>query len=245
MNFLDLAAGASLALLATSAGAAAVLAFKRIDQRLYFPIISFCAGVMVSSSIEMVSESHAASGPAVTFGGMLLGMLAFFIVEKALPHAHLILRRRRMPDSKKKVALMAGTITLHNVPEGFAIASAFASSTPLGWLVATSIALQDIPEGLVVSVPMACYGVAMRRSFFLGVFSGVVEFAAAMFAFLFLSAVSALIPFSLAFSGGAMAYVALFELLPESLSGNSARGSMLSFILGAAAAFAMAAIFGA
>lgn len=243
MDFTNLLMGAGMVFLATCTGAAGVLVFKRIDCRVYSAIIAFCAGVMVFSALEMVIQSYSSAGQAATFASLIAGMLAFLAVEKLLPHAHIMLKKKEITNSKKKVALIAGTITLHNVPEGFAIASAFASSSPLGWLVTTSMALQDIPEGAVVSVPIACYGATTRRSFLLGVFSGAVEAAAAVFGFVFLSAVTALIPFALAFSGGAMAYVAFFELLPDAAKGAPARSVALWSIAGIAAAFCMATLF--
>lgn len=238
----DLFLGATVAMLATSLGAAGVLGFKKLNARYYPIILSFCAGVMIFSSIEMLTESHALSGHFLAFVGLLCGLLAFFIIERALPHIHNFISRKALQASKKKAALLAGTISIHNIPEGFAIASAFASSSPLGWLVTTSIALQDIPEGLTISAPLACCGVSTRRSFLWGVFSGFVEFAAAIAGYLFLSTVTTLSPFALAFSAGAMSYVALFELFLESLKDKNRHMVALSFVIGIATAFALASV---
>lgn len=242
MAFLELVLGAALAMLATSLGAAGVFYFKSIDSKAYQLILSFCAGVMVFSSIEMITESHAISGHYLAFIGLACGLLAFFVVERLLPHVHTMIKKKALEDSKKKATLLASTISIHNVPEGFAIASAFASSSPLGWLVATTIALQDIPEGITISAPLACCGVSLRRSFAWGVFSGVVEFIAALFGYFFLNFVIGITPFALAFSAGAMAYVALFELLLESFKGGSRHFVALSFIGGIIVAFLLAAL---
>lgn len=235
----DLLLGAFLALAATCLGAAAVFAFRKLDCRLSVLAMSFCAGVMAYSSAEMILQSVAQAGTFQTLAGVAAGVGAFFVLEKLLPHAHLLLRKRGLEGGKKKAALMAGTVTLHNVPEGFAIASAFAASPSLGWLVAGSIALQDVPEGAVVSVPVACYGVNARRSFGMGVLSGVVEFFAAVVGFVFLNAVSPLIPFALAFSGGAMAHVALFELFSDAWKKDAA-GSAAAAAAGIAVAWGLA-----
>lgn len=243
MDLVGLLLGAGLAFAATSLGAAGVLAFKKIKPKHYAAILSFCAGVMAFSALEMLAQSHAQAGDIATFGALIAGMAVFLVLEKLLPHAHMLVRKKELQPSKKKLALVAGTVTLHNIPEGFAIASAFASSSPLGWLVSVSIAIQDFPEGLVVSAPLAAYGVGTNRSFLLGVFSGFVEFMAAIAGFVFLSAIAALTPFALAFSAGAMFYVTIFELLPDAFKGESRVEAMASFIFGIALAFGMAMLF--
>jgi ZIP family zinc transporter len=173
-----------------------------------------------------------------------MGTVSFLAVDKLLPHAHLALVGATLHDSKRKVALYVGTITIHNIPEGFAVASAFAGSPALGWLVTMSIALQDIPEGLIVSAPVAGYGVATRHSFAWGVFSGVVEFAAAILGFLFLRVVAPCTPWALGFSAGAMAYVVLSELLPDAMQAENRMVALGAAIVGFAAAFGVGALIG-
>lgn len=145
------------------------------------------------------------------------------------------MRKTSISDSKKKAALIAGTITIHNLPEGFAIASSFAQSNPLGWLVTSTIAIQDVPEGTLVSAPLACYGIDCVRSFKFGVLSGLIEGVAAIFGYIFLSLVKEVIPSALGFAAGAMSYVILAELLPDAFKGRSWKVA-LSFILGVVAA---------
>jgi ZIP family zinc transporter len=244
MDFLGLMLGACVVLVATSLGAAGVFAFKQIGSRLFALIVAFCAGVMAFSSMEMISEAHVLAGDRVAFAGLLAGMAAFLAIDKLLPHAHMALLGIEMPHTKRKAALLVGTITIHNIPEGFAIASAFAGSTSLGWLVTLSMALQDVPEGLIVAAPVACYGVATRRSFAWGVLSGVVEFVAAIGGFLFLRFVSAATPFALGFSGGAMTYVILSELLPDAMQAENRLVALAAFVVGFAAAYGFAALIG-
>jgi ZIP family zinc transporter len=171
-------------------------------------------------------------------------MIVLFIFERSLPHLHLMLRGNEMPAAKRKAVFLAGTITLHNIPEGFAIACAFADSTTLGWLVTVSIAFQDIPEGLLVSTPLVCYGLEKRRCVKFGVFSGFVEFAAAIVGYIFLNTIVKLIPFALAFSAGAMLYVVVEELLPDALKDRPRRTAAFSFISGILAAWVIATLFG-
>jgi len=233
-----------MAMLATALGAAGVFAVKRMPPTLLPLILAYSAGMMALSAFEMLNESHALTGHRLALTGMAVGMVVLFLLAKALPHAHLMLLRSELPPAKRKIAILVGTITLHNIPEGFAIASAFADSSSLGWLVAVSIALQDIPEGLIVSMPAACYGATPRRSFLWGVFSGAVEFVAAIASFFCLTAVSAATPFALGFSGGAMFYVVLFELLPDAMQGEGRQKAVAAFIVGVVTAVVLSALVG-
>ncbi len=238
----DFALGALAVLLATSAGAAATFFFGCIDKRQYSAMLSFAAGAMAFSSVEMLLQSHRLAGDMAVAGGFVIGFLFLMASEKLLPHAHMHFTKKEITKSKKKAALIAGSISLHNVPEGFAVATAFAASGPLGWFVTTAIALQDIPEGALVSTPLACYGLEKRISVLFGVLSGAVEAAAAILGYLFLSSFSVLIPFALAFSAGAMTYVIFVEILPDALEGGMERVAALSFAVGAAITFALASL---
>lgn len=244
MDSVGLILGSSVAMMATILGAAVVFATKRVPQSILPLIIAYSAGMMALSALEMVNEAHALFGHKSALISMLTGMAVLGVLAKMLPHAHLILRRSEMPQAMRKVTLLAGAITLHNIPEGFAIASAFSDSASLGWLVALSIAVQDFPEGLIVSMPAVCYGTTTRRSFIWGAFSGVVEFAAAIAGFFFLSTLAGATPFALGFSAGAMFYVVLFELLPDVIHGDSRQKAAVAFIAGVATTYLLGAIIG-
>ncbi|NYZ77055.1 ZIP family metal transporter [Candidatus Micrarchaeota archaeon] len=245
MAIVDVTLGAFVMLAATAAGSSIVLLFRCMSNKMRAALLAFSGGVMGYTAIEMLVQSHQNAGDATLLAGLALGILALFAIDRFLPHIHAHFRKSDMAAAKKKTYLLAGTIMLHNIPEGFAVASAFAGSLGLGWLVTASIALQDIPEGLLVAMPLACYGMSTRKSFFYGIFSGVVEFAAAIIGFLLLSMLLFAIPFALAFSSGAMIYVVLVELLPDAFEKGFERMGALCFVLGAAAAFAMAALFAA
>lgn len=244
MALYDVALGALVVLLATSAGSAVVMLFGCFGRRGYSAMLAFSAGAMAFSSVEMLSQSHQQSGDAAMVAGLLIGMLALMEAEKIIPHIHMRIRRKRLEHSKKKALLIGGSIALHNIPEGFAVASAFASSTPLGWFVTTAMALQDVPEGVLVSAPLACYGMGKKRSMVFGIFSGIVEAASMVLGFMFISQFAALIPFSLAFSAGAMIYVVAVELLPDAYRNGMERVAAVSFIAGAAMTFLIATTLG-
>lgn len=242
MAFFDLFLGALFVFAATSIGSAGVFFFCRrgLMRGSYSQLLALCSGVMLYSAGEMLFGSVNETG---FFGAGIstgLGILFLFLIEKWLPHLHFAIRKKKLDDSAKKTALIAGTIAIHNIPEGFAVASAFAHSTPLGWLITATMAAQDAPEGLLVSTPLACYGIRKYKAFLLGVFSGFIEALAAIAGFLFLSFVSSLTPYALGFSAGAMFYVVLAELLPDAFRGGKAKAALL-LAIGAAAGFAIAA----
>jgi ZIP family zinc transporter len=244
MAFADLTLGALAAMLATTLGALLVFGYRRISGLTHSAMLALAAGVMAYSAIEMLAQAHGAGGDFAVGAGFALGLAMIFALERTLPHIHMVVRRREIEHTKKKAALLAGTVTIHNIPEGFAIASAFASSTPLGWLVAASMSLQDVPEGFLVAAPLTYYGVQPSRAIKFGFLSGFVEFVAAMAGYALLSAVSAFVPGALAFSAGAMAYVVFVELLPDAFREGDKRIAALCFMLGAAAAFGLAALLG-
>lgn len=236
------------AFVATSLGAAAVILFHRHEDggtaRLsrYSKLMAFCAGVMTFTAIEMFRESRMHTGAALAMGSALVGVLLFFVFEKGLPHIHFALRKKKMSHSKKKATLIATAVAIHNIPEGFAIASAFAQSMPLGWLITLSIALQDVPEGLIIAATLVGYGLTMRRSFQFGVLSGVIEGAAAIAGYLLLSSLLvSTIPSALGISAGIMIYVVVKELLPDAFRSRPISAASY-FGAGVLAAFALASM---
>jgi zinc transporter, ZIP family len=244
MNFSQLLLAASVVMMATALGAGAVFVFKRIGNTFYATIVSVCAGVMGFSALEMITQSHALAGHRVAFASFLVGLATFCVLDRLLPHAHLALLGSEMPDARRKTALLVGSMTLHNIPEGLAVASAFAASPSLGWLVTLSIALQDIPEGLVVAAPVACQGVPARQCFLWGLFSGLAEFLAAIGGFLFLSTIRTAAPLALGFSAGTMTYVVFFELVPDAIKSENRRLALAAFIAGVAVAYGLSTLLG-
>ncbi len=244
MDFFAFLPAALLVLAATSLGAFGILAFRKIGRVGHAVMLSFSAGVMGFSVLELLANSHSSAGDATAVLGFLSGLVFLVAIDRALPHIHLLMGRKKLELSSKKAALLAGSISLHNIPEGIAVASAFAGSPALGWLVASAIALQDIPEGFLVSAPLACFGVGFGTCIGFGVLSGVVEFVAAVLGFFFLTAVTSAVPAALAFSGGAMTYVIFVELLPDAWKEGEARVALLSFAFGAAFAAGVSVMFG-
>jgi len=242
MAIVDLAMGALILLFATSAGALAVLAIERIDKFRYCLMLSSAAGAMFFSAIEMMKNSYQGSNLGIMLSGMFSGIVGLLIIDMLIPHIHRHIRKEEITDSKKKAALIAGSIALHNIPEGFAVASAFASSAPLGWVITASIALQDIPEGTLVSAPLVAYGVGAKRSVFWGIFSGVIEAASAIAGYFLLSAFNQIVPLALSICSGAMLYIVFVELLPDAIEDGMWKTAGVSFVIGVLAALALASV---
>ena len=244
MSFSQLLLAALLIMLATTSGASAVFALKWIGSMFYGTIVAVCAGMMGFSAIEMMIQSHALAGHRIAFGSLLAGVAAFCILDRLLPHAHMAVLGSKMPGSRRKTALLVGSMTLHNIPEGFAVASAFAGGPSLGWLVTLTIALQDIPEGLIVAAPIASQGVPAHRCFVYGLFSGLAEFLAAIGGFFFLSTLNTAAPWALGFSAGTMTYVVFFELLPDAIGTQDLRLTLTAFVSGLAVAYGLSMLLG-
>ena len=234
----------------TALGAALVIFFRNVDQRVLDAMMGFAAGVMIAASfwsllapaIEMAGEtSHLpAWAPAVI--GFMSGGLFLAATDKVLPHLHIgfdIEEAEGPKTSLQRSILLVLAITLHNIPEGLAIGVAFGalahdlSSSTLGGAVALAIGigLQNFPEGTSVSVPLRREGFSRRRAFFYGQLSGIVEPIGGVLGALAVLSMQAVLPYALAFAAGAMIFVVIEELIPESqLSGNTDLATLATLI---------------
>ena len=234
MNALTLAAlGTAFTFLMTAAGAAVVFLFKNeIKPSFQRVFLGFAAGVMIAASvwsllipsIEMAGE-QGVPGWLPAAGGFALGALFLMVLDALMPHLHPgSSEAEGVHTSFKRTTLLVLAVTLHNIPEGMAIGVAFGSlaygldgSTAAGaWMLALGIGLQNLPEGMAVSVPLRREGYSRGQSFFYGQLSGVVEPIAAVLGALLVLKVRTCLPFLLAFAAGAMIYVVVEELIPES-----------------------------
>jgi ZIP family zinc transporter len=237
----------------TAAGAALVLAARRPGRVALDGLYGFAAGVMVAASfwsllapaIELsTAMGHAPWSPPLV--GFLAGGLFLWLMNRLLPHLHPgdPLERAEGPRTTwHRSALLVLAITLHNIPEGLAVGVAFgAAGTGLGEVLSTGgavalaigIGLQNVPEGLAVAMPLRAAGATPRRSFFYGQLSALVEPLAAAGGAAAVLAVSALLPYALAFAAGAMIYVVVEELIPAAHAGAAhgdvaTGGAMLGF----------------
>lgn len=217
----------------TVLGSAMVYFLKNnLNKKIENVILGFAAGVMVAASIWSLIIPSLEMSKGIcwvpVFWGMSLGIFLFYLID-------ILLKKKGIVQSEKVDNLMLA-ITLHNIPEGMAVGIAFASymagSLPLAAAYALSmgIAIQNFPEGAIVSFPLYKKGYCKNKAFFYGVISAVFELIGAVITLLFTSIVNAILPYLLALAAGAMFYVVIVELIPESSS--EGKGNVLGFLLG-------------
>ena len=237
----------------TALGAAMVFLFRSVNRRLLNSMLGFAAGVMIAASFWSLlapALEMAADGPLPEWlpaaAGFLLGGAFLWGVDRILPHLHLglpIEEAEGIRTGWERSILLVLAITLHNIPEGLAVGVAFgavgaglpAASLAGAVALALGIGLQNFPEGAAVSVPLRREGMSRIRSFWYGQLSGVVEPIAAVFGAAAVLLIRPLLPYALAFAAGAMIYVVVEELIPESQSDKNTDpatiGAMLGFVL--------------
>lgn len=237
--------------LVTALGAALVFFFKKIEKHILDIMLGFAAGVMIAASfwsllapaIEMAEGSGVPTWvPAVT--GFLAGGVFLRIIDRILPHLHLnepIERAEGVHTSWQRSVLLVLAITLHNIPEGLAVGVAFGavtadlpSATVAGAVaLALGIGIQNFPEGAAVSIPLRREGYSRLKSFWFGQLSGIVEPVAGVIGAAVVITMKSILPYALSFAAGAMIFVVVEELIPESQSSNNTdnatAGAMLGF----------------
>jgi len=218
----------------TALGAALVFFFKTINRKVLDGMLGFAAGVMIAASywsllapaIEMAEEGSLPAWIPAT-SGFLLGGLFLYIADKIIPHLHLGFPMDEAEGPKTswhRSILLVLAITLHNIPEGLAVGVAFgalASDLPSATLagamaLALGIGIQNFPEGAAVSVPLRREGFSRLKSFWYGQASGMVEPIAGVLGAVSVILIKPILPYALAFAAGAMIYVVVEELIPES-----------------------------
>jgi ZIP family zinc transporter len=235
----------------TAAGAALVFPFKTINQRILNLMLGFAAGVMIAASfwsllspaIEMEELKNPGRSWVPAVIGFLSGGAFLFIIDKILPHLHSRLhidKSEGIKTSWSRSVLLILAITLHNIPEGLAIGVAFgalASNPDLGILagavtLAIGIGLQNFPEGAAVSIPLRREGFSRRKAFFFGQLSGIVEPVAGVLGAILVISIAPLLPYALSFAAGAMIFVVVEELIPESQIGDETDLSSIGVMIG-------------
>ena len=231
------AAGVMIPFIGTSLGSAMVFLMRtQINRKLEKLLMGFAAGVMVAASvwsllipsIEMAAEQEKIAWipPSV---GFLLGMAFLLLLDSVIPHLYLGTEKPEDVKSKaKKTTMMVFAVTLHNIPEGMAVGVTFAGAllgnaqiTMAGaFTLAVGIAIQNFPEGAIISMPLKSQGVSRKKAFVCGVLSGLVEPVGAVLTILLAALIVPLLPYFLGFAAGAMIYVVVEELIPESQSGE-------------------------
>jgi zinc transporter, ZIP family len=174
--------------------------------------------------------------------GVAAGGLALLALDAAVPHVHLRFAERGQAEerSARRALLLLSALTIHNIPEGLAVGVAFAAGGPeLGVPVALAIGIQNVPEGFAAAAPLLAAGASRRTAVAVAAATGAVEPPAALIALVAFGATAAVLPFGLAFAGGAMLYVIVDELIPESHARGNERAASVALLVGFALMLAL------
>ncbi len=241
--------GLFIPFLGTMLGSAMVFFMRnKINHRIEKLLLGFAAGVMIAASIwslmmpsiEMAEEQGKVAWiPAVI--GFLLGVVFLLALDSVIPHLHLKNDKPEGVKSKlKKTTMMMLAVTLHNIPEGMAVGVTFAGVmigntgiTIAGTIaLAVGIAIQNFPEGAIISMPLKSQGISKTKAFLYGTLSGIVEPIGAILTMLLTSVIVPILPYLLSFAAGAMIYVVVEELIPESQSGEHSNIGTIGVAIG-------------
>lgn len=236
----------------TAAGAAVVFLFNNLSRKLLDTLLGFTAGVMLAASfwsllnpaIELAATTWKAGTEWIPVAiGFMGGALFIFALDQYLPHLHLnapIEKREGVKTDWNKTILLILAITLHNIPEGLAVGVAFGAvaeglpGADLGAAIALTIGIgiQDFPEGLAVAIPLRRFGLSKAKAFWWGQLSGIVEPIAGVAGVLLVLWAQPILPYALAFAAGAMIFVVVEEVIPESHSDGNTDRATLGLIMG-------------
>ena len=241
--------GILIPFLGTSLGAACVFFMKKtLSDTVQRALTGFAAGVMVAASVwsllipaieQSVGMGKFAFGPAVV--GFYVGMLFLLLLDHVIPHLHQNSSEAEGPKSQlARTTMMVLAVTLHNIPEGMAVGVVYAGYltgstqiTAMGALaLSLGIAIQNFPEGAIISLPLKAEGASRGRAFWLGTLSGAVEPVAALLTVWAAGLVVPALPYLLSFAAGAMLYVVVEELIPEMSQGRHSNIGTICFALG-------------
>lgn len=241
--------GLVIPFIGTTLGAAMVFLMKKeMNKKVEKILLGFASGVMIAASVwsllipsmEMAEiQGKVAWIPAAI--GFLLGIVFLLVLDSVVPHMHLESEKPEGMKAKlKKTTMMVFAVTLHNIPEGMAVGVTFAGAlaqnagiTMAGaFALAVGIAIQNFPEGAIISMPLKSEGVSKPKAFLYGTLSGIVEPIGAIITILLTNAVVPILPYLLSFAAGAMIYVVVEELIPESQAGEHSNIGTIGVAIG-------------
>ena len=227
---------------ATLIGSLLGFLFKNPSHKLSDTILSFAAGVMLAAAIiGLIVPSldyHGDWAILITIAGIFLGAVALVFIDKLVPHLHKMtgLDGEAHPDKTarlNKIMLFVIAIAIHNLPEGIAAGVSFGTGdTGHALTVAGGIALQNIPEGMVIIAPMIATGISKKRAFLIALGTGLIEVVGTLLGYLFVNISAIILPFALAFAGGTMIYVISDEMIPETHAHGNERISTFALLVG-------------
>jgi len=225
---------------ATCVGAFIGFAFKKVSHTFSDIVLSFAAGVMLAAAVLGLIlpsvEYGGKFGLLITVAGIFAGAVCLNLVDKLVPHLHKLAGvdgESHHNSNLSRVLLFVTAIAIHNLPEGIAAGVGFGAGDTAGALIiAGGIALQNIPEGMVIIGPMLAAGVKPKRTFALAMITGLVEVVGTLLGYFAVRVASAILPFALAFAGGTMLYVISDEMIPETHAHGHERGATYALLIG-------------
>ncbi len=241
--------GLMIPFLGTFAGASCVLFMRNnMGKLLEKVLLGFASGVMVAASVWSrfipaieKAESYGKFSFMAAAGGFAVGIAVLYGLDKLIPHLH---PGGKKPEGIKsgltKTTMLALAVTLHNIPEGMAVGVVFAGvlsgnreiTIAGAYALAVGIAIQNFPEGAIISMPIRSNGTGKKKAFFYGILSGIVEPIGAFMTIMITGAIEKALPFLLAFAAGAMLFVVVEELIPEASGDGDSDGATLGFAAG-------------
>ena len=245
---MQLLAGLLIPFAGTALGSAMVFFMRGMHKEIERLLLGFASGVMIAASvwsllipaIDMAGEmGQVAWIPAA--GGFLGGMAFLLVLDSLIPHLHLeSTEPEGVETTLKKTTMLVLAVTLHNIPEGMSVGVTFAGAmigdagiTMAGaFALAVGIAIQNFPEGAIISMPLRSEGVSRTRSFVYGALSGIVEPIGAFVTILLAEQIVSALPVFLAFAAGAMIYVVVEELIPEAQAGDHSNVGTVGVAIG-------------
>ena len=246
---MNIVIGLLIPFIGTTMGAGTVFLMKdKINNKIEKLLLGFASGVMIAASVWSLlipsidmTESQGGIAWVPASVGFILGILFLLLLDSLIPHLHLNSKKPEGIKSKlQKTTMMVLAVTLHNIPEGMAVGVTFAGAlmensiiTMTGaFALAVGIAIQNFPEGAIISMPLKSEGMSKSKSFLCGMLSGIVEPIGAVITILLTNIVTTVLPYFLSFAAGAMIYVVVEELIPESQSGEHSNIGTIGVAIG-------------
>lgn len=245
---LSLFIGIMIPFIGTTLGSACVFFMRnQMNMKIQKLLLGFASGVMIAASVWslLIPAIDLSEGlrnfaflPAAI--GFLLGMFFLLMLDKTVPHMHLDYKEEGKKSNLSKTTMLVLAVTMHNIPEGMAVGVVFAGmlngdahiSLTAAVALSLGIAIQNFPEGAIISMPLRSEGAKKGQAFLYGTLSGIVEPFAAFITILLSSYILPILPGLLAFAAGAMMYVVVEELIPEASQGEHSNIATIGFALG-------------
>ena len=237
---------------ATVIGAGIGFIFKNLSHKFSDIVLAFAAGVMLAAAVfGLIIPSLEYGGEyklLITIAGIFAGALVLFLIDKLVPHLHKMSEPDIEPHKNtniNKVMLFVLAIGIHNLPEGIAAGVGFgAGDTTQALIIAAGIALQNIPEGMVIIAPMLNTGIKKGKVFIIALATGLIEVVGTLIGYFAVNVATAILPFALAFAGGTMLYVVSDEMIPETHAHGAQSAATFSLLVGFAVMLVLDVLLG-